>query len=381
MTVYKNPGDVYRELGLRPAITASGPMTHHGGSRLRPEIIEAMRAASQAMIDVHALNDRAGDIVAKYTGAEAGMVCSGASGGLTLQAAAVMTGTDKGRIDRLPDTTGMKNEIIIQNTQRFPFEQGYRAAGARLVGVGNFLRCEPWHIEAAITDRTAAVAFLVAPYLPHNALSLPDVIKVAHAHNLPVLVDAAEVVPPRENFKKYIALGADMVTYSGGKAIRGPQGTGLLAGRKDLIAAARLNAAPNLSIARGQKVAKEEIVGLLKALDIFAAQDENEENARYRRMAQHVVDTIGEVAGLELSVRYDKRDWLMPMAVIHLTPQWRGPSRDTIVQRLLNPDASGPIFIHTLSDPDNLAVHPLNLDDNELDIVATRLKQELNAKP
>ncbi|MDA1189086.1 MAG: aminotransferase class V-fold PLP-dependent enzyme [Chloroflexi bacterium] len=379
MDAYKDDRDVYRELGLKPAITASGPMTHHGGSKLRPEIVDAMRAASQVMIDVHALNDRAGQIVAEYTGAPAGMVCSGASGGLTLQAAAVMTGTDRGLAERLPDTDGLRNEIIIQNTQRFPFEQGYRAAGAKLVGVGNFLHCHPWQIEAAITEHTAAVAFLVAPYLPHNAMTLPQVIKVAHAHNLPVIVDAAEVVPPRENFKKYIAWGADMVTYSGGKAIRGPQGTGILVGRSDLIAAARLNASPNLSIARGQKVAKEEIVGLLKALDIFIAQDEAEETAHYRRMAQHVIDTIGEMPGLDLTLRYDKRDWLLPMAVLHFTPQWRGPSRNTVLQRMQ--DGDPPIFMHTLSDPDNLAVHPLSVDDDELEIVAARLKQELNAKP
>jgi D-glucosaminate-6-phosphate ammonia-lyase len=375
LDTYNNDADVYLELGLKPAIVASGPMTHHGGSRLRPEIVEAMRAASQVMTDVHALNDRAGEIVAGCAGSEAGMVCAGASGGLTLQAAAVMTGTDRGLIDQLPDTGGMRNEIVIQNTQRFPFEQGYRAAGAKLVGVGNFLNCSPWHIEAAINERTAAVAYLVAPYLPHNAMSLEAVIEVAHAHDLPVIVDAAEMVPPRENFKKYIALGADMVTFSGGKAIRGPQGTGILVGRKDLIAAARLNSSPNLSIGRGQKVAKEEIVGLLKALDIFMGEDEAQEGARYRRMARHVVDTLGEMPGLDVSLRYDGRDWLLPMAVIHFTPVWNGPSRDTVLERMQTGEPQ--IFMHTLSDPDNLAVHPLNLTDDELEIVAERLKQEL----
>jgi L-seryl-tRNA(Ser) seleniumtransferase len=328
------------------------------------------------MTDVHALNDRAGEIVARYAGSEAGMVCAGASGGLTLQAAAVMTGNDRGRADRLPDTGGMRNEIIILSAQRFPFEQGYRAAGAKLVGVGNFLNCALWHIESAITERTAAVAYLVAPYLPHNAMTLEAVIEAAHAHDLPVLVDAVEMVPPRENFKKFIALGADMVTFSGGKANRGPQGTGILVGRTDLIAAARLNTSPNLSIGRGQKVAKEEMVGLLKALDLFMGENEAEETARYTRMARHVIDTVGEMPGLDASLRYDGRDWLLPMAVIHFTKGWNGPSRDTVLERMQTGEPQ--IFMHTLSDPDNLTVHPLNLEDDELEIVAERLKQELS---
>jgi L-seryl-tRNA(Ser) seleniumtransferase len=375
---YADKGDVYREINVRPSITASGPITHHGGSKLRPEVFDAMQTASQVMVDVHELNDRAGDILARYAGAEAGMVTSGASCGLLLQAAAVMAGADPTKMDRLPDTTGMRNELIIHNMHRFPFEQGYRAAGAKLVGVGNFLGCERWHIEAAFTDRTAAIVHVEAPFLPPNTMPLPDVAAVARQHGLPVLVDAAEMLPPRENFAEYIRQGADMVVFSGGKGVRGPQGTGIMVGRKDLIHAARANAAPYLTIGRGQKVAKEEIIGLFKATELFMKEDEAQETARFKRLAQHVIEAVGHPPGLEVGVRYDRRHWLIPSAVIRFTEEWKGSSRDTVVKRMREGDP--PIFVGILGGADILSVHTLSVDEREIEIVADRLKQKLSRR-
>ena len=245
---------------MRPAINASGTTTAFGGTKLRPEIMPAMEKAASVLVDINELNQKVGSIIAELIGAEAAFVSSGSAGGLVLQAAAVIAGKDPGKMAQIPDTTGMKNEIIIQNCQRFAYDQAYRAAGAKLIGIGEGRRCHPWQLEAAFTEKTAAVAYLISPFYSRRALSLEDVCKIAHDRDIPVIVDAASTLPPRENLKTALNAGADMVILSGGKGIRGPQGTGILLGRKDLIEAASANASPNQFIGRSMKVSKEEII-------------------------------------------------------------------------------------------------------------------------
>ena len=303
--VTSDASQVYRALGVRPVVTASGSTTLYGGSKLRPEVLEVMRQASQVMVNLDELNAKAGEYIAQVTGAEAGLVTSGAAGGLILQAAAVIAGSDPARMARLPDTEGMKNEIIIHRSHRFPYDQCYVAAGARLVEIGDGRRCAPWQLEAAFTDRTAAVAYLFSPFVSRRALPLEQVVEMAHARGVPVIVDAASMLPPRANLRKYIAQGADLVVFSGGKGIRGPQGTGILCGRADLVEAAFANASPHQFIGRGMKVAKEEIVGLLTALRLFLEEDEEAENRRYRQMAQRVVDALVEIPSLRVEVVHD----------------------------------------------------------------------------
>ena len=368
-------GEVFRSLGVNPAISASGPTTAYGGTKLRPQVHQAMNEASGLMVDMAELNDAAGQVIARHTGAEAGMVTSGSAGALVLQAAAVVAGSDKAKMKRLPDTSGMKNEIIIHNIHRFPYDQCYTSVGAKLVGVGDFLRCLPWELETAISERTAAVAYLEAPFVAPYAMALPQVAEIAHARDVPVIVDAATMVPPRENLTKYIDQGADMVIFSGGKAIRGPQGTGILAGRRDLIEAARANGSPNQFIGRGLKVAKEEIVGLVQALEAFVQEDEDAENDRFRQLSQKVVDALIEIPGLEVSVKQDKRDWLIPTAVMRFTEDWEGPARDDVLARMQAGDPK--IFLHWLGGPDVLAVDPLNVDEDEMEVVIRRLREEL----
>jgi L-seryl-tRNA(Ser) seleniumtransferase len=244
------------------------------------------------------------------------------------------------------------------------------------VGVGDFLRCLPWELESAINENTAAIAYLVAPFVAPYAMPLPEVAEIAHAHKLPVIVDAASMVPPRENLTRYINEGADMVIFSGGKAIRGPQGTGILAGRKDLIEAARANGSPNQFIGRGMKVTKEEVVGLVEALNTFVTEDEDAENAAFRAKSQRVVDALIEMPGLDVEVRHNKKDWLIPSAVIRFTDDWAGPSRENVLKGMEN-GGDTKIFLHWLAGPDTLAVDPLNLDDDEVEVVISRLREEL----
>ncbi len=230
-----DPAEVYRAIGVKQVINASGTTTMYGGSRLRPEAMEVMNKAASVLVNLDELNREAGKIIARMLNAEAAVVCSGSAGGLVLQAAACIAGKDPARMVRLPDTTGMKDEIIIHTAQRFGYDQMYRVAGAKLVNVGDGRRCNTWQLEAGFTERTAAVAYLFSPFTSRRVLPLKTVCEIAHSHNVPVIVDAASMLPPRENLFKFIPEGADMVIYSGGKGIRGPQGTGILVGRADLI--------------------------------------------------------------------------------------------------------------------------------------------------
>ena len=375
MSIRKDPKEVYRSIGVRPAIAASGATTAYGGTKLRPEIMEAMNQAAGVMVDLDELNAKAGEIIAKYAGAEAGMVSSGSAGGLVLQAAAVIAGNDPVKMRLLPDTTGMKNEIIIQNVHRFPYDQAYRSVGGKLVGVGDYIRTLPDEMEGAINERTAAIAYLDAQFVSPRAMQLEQVIEIAHKHDVPVIVDAANMLPPRANLKRYPAMGADMTIYSGGKGLRGPQGAGILVGRADLIEAAYANASPHQAIGRGMKVAKEEIIGLVQAIQLFMEEDEEKEMCKYRDLAQQVVDAIIEMPGLDVSLQQDERDWLLPAAVFRFTKDWKGPGRDEVLKNMAEGDP--PIFLHWLAGPDTLAVDPVNISEEEMEIVIRRLREEL----
>ena len=269
----------YRNLGVTPIINASGSVTRLGGSRTRPEVLAQMAGTARVMVNIDELNRKAGAEIARLVGSEAAMVSSGAAGGLLLQAAACIAGNDPvNRMQHLPDTEGMKNEIIMQTMHRFPYDHAYRAAGAKIVEIGNYLFNHPWELEGAINERTAAVAYLCAPFTSKRVMPLSQVCEIAHAHDVPVIVDAASMLPPRANLQRYLRDGADMVIFSGGKGVRGPQGTGILCGRADLIDAALANASPAQFIGRSAKVAKEEIVGLVTALSMFVEEDERGRN-------------------------------------------------------------------------------------------------------
>ena len=366
----------YQRLGVKPIINAAGSVTKYGGTKTRPEVLEVMAGAARIMVNVEELNRKAGEEIARLTGAEAGFVSSGAAGGLVLQAAACIAGRDPVKMRQLPDTTGMKNEIIIQNMHRFPYEQAYRAAGAKLVEIGDSRYAHPWELEGAIHENTAAVAFLCAPLTNRRAISLPQVCEIAHSRGVPVIVDAASMLPPRENLKKYLAEGADMVAFSGGKGIRGPQSTGILCGRADLIEAAAAHANPAQMLGRPMKVAKEEVVGLVTALTMFLEEDEEAEMLAYRTLAERVVDALSEVPGLKITLEHDDYDYLIPHALLRFGPDWRGPSRNEIARAMEEGEPA--IYLHQLGQPDELAVDPLNLTEEETSTVVRRLREELS---
>ena len=374
---------IYQRLGVRPVIHGSGTTTRYGGSRLRPEALEAMREASTTLVNLDELNEAAGNAIAKMLGAEAAFVSAGASSGLILQAAACIAGTDPARITRLPDTRGMKNEIVMQRAHRFAYDQAYRVAGGVLVEIGLARRTQPFELEDAITERTAAVAHLISPFTsPPGVLTLEQVVAIAHKRNVPVIVDAASMLPPRENLTKFLRQGADLVSYSGGKGIRGPQSTGILAGRRDLIKAVAMNASPNQALGRAAKTSKEEICGLVVALECFLAEDEKAEMKRHHDVCATIAERLADIPGLRVVVEQDGVNRVLPHAVLYFTPEWVGPSGHAVQVAL----AQGEPHIYVQQGAhqggyfDEIAVDPFNLQPGDEAIIVRRLREELTRR-
>jgi L-seryl-tRNA(Ser) seleniumtransferase len=374
---------IYDRLGVKRVIHASGTTTRYGGSMLRPEVLETMREASQALVNIDELNEAAGAAIAKMLGAEAAFVTAGASSGLILQSAACIAGADPAKITRLPDTRGMKNEIVIQRAHRFAYDQAYRIPGGVLVEIGLARRTQPFELDDAITERTAAIAYLISPFTsPPGILTLPQVIEIAHKRGVPVIVDAASMLPPRANLTKFIRMGADLVSFSGGKGIRGPQSTGMLLGRRDLIRAVAANASPNQAIGRAAKTSKEEICGLVTALELFLKEDEAAEMKRYTEICQVVVDSLGEIPGLRMTVEQDPVNRPIPHACVYFTPEWKGQSGRAIQLAL----AAGDPHIYVQQGPhqggyfDEIAIDPINLQPGDEKVLALRLREELLRK-
>jgi D-glucosaminate-6-phosphate ammonia-lyase len=297
-----------------------------------------------------------------------------------LAAAACMTGTDEAKAAQLPDTTGLRNEIIIQRCHRNRYDGAFRLAGARLVEIGIALNTPAWELEGAINERTAAVAFVMAPFL-QQPLSLRQVVEIAHRHGIPVIVDGAAEVPPAENLTKFVATGADLVAFSGGKGIGGPQSTGILCGRQDLVAAAELHSlnyhSPHAGIGRPMKVCKEEIVGLITALEIFERTDQKARWQAWKDQANVIVDALQGIPGLKACVEEIPQNRQGPVAVIYFESPWRGPASADVQEALRHGDP--PIYIGRGRYRDELWITPVNLQPGEERVVADRLKQLLTA--
>ena len=376
MTDYSNAYAVLESLGVAPIINAGGPVTRFSGTRPRPEAMQAMVAMAEPFVELNELIIAAGQRIADMIGVPAATITSGASGGLVLQTAAAMARDNDDIIERLPIVDrGVPNELIIQHNHRFGYDHLYLTPGARFVEVGDKDGCAPDDVIAAINDKTAAIIHLESPYSNENVLPIETLVNIAHTHGLPLMCDAASRLPPRENLTKFFEAGADLVSFSGGKGIRGPQATGILLGSEEWVEYARLNNAPRATVARAQKVSKESIAGLLAALEAFLATDEVEENRRYNRMMQKIVDQVVEIPGVDAEVVHDY-DHYIPHAVLRLNEEWRGPSKEVIGERMLE----GPDRVMILSFfpfTDEFWVDPLNLTDEESDIVADKLRRTL----
>ncbi len=335
-------------LGIVPIINAAGSVTHLSASPIAADVARSMAVAAQSSVDIADAQSHASAIIAQHTGAEAGFVTSGASAGLLLGAAACLAGLDASAMDKLPDTSGMRNGFIVPRSHRNSYDHAVRAAGGRLVEVGVADRIvgvgvrdtEGWELEAAIDDKTAGLFYVARP---DSRPSLAEVAAVAQRNHLPLLVDAAAELPPRENLRRFINEGADLVVFSGGKAIGGPMASGILCGRRSLIASAllqqldldfefdsweppfslidkhELRCVPRNGIGRSCKVGKEQIVGLLLALEVFANTSDAAREERLMLVAQALIDSLRALPQLGARIVSDEDERGLPRVEIRAT--------------------------------------------------------------
>jgi L-seryl-tRNA(Ser) seleniumtransferase len=331
-------------LGVEPIVNACGTMTRLSGGPMRPEVAAAMAAAAQVSVDIAALQDAAGARLAALSGAEAGMVTAGAAAGLMLGAAACIAGLDLAAMGTLPRCGRRPNEILMARSQRNFYDHALRQAGGRIVEVGLPDRysgagtrdAEAWEFAAAISERTAAILHVAKPDAEPSLASLAE---VAAAHGIPLLVDAAASLPPVANLSGLIAAGADLVAFSGGKLVGGPQASGILVGRRRLIQSALLQSLdhdiafalwapppilreatlgglPQHGVGRPAKVGKEQIVGLMTALELFLAEDPAERWRAWHASCARMAEGLTELPGLEVTIRGRIEDETPPAVVL-----------------------------------------------------------------
>ncbi len=393
---------IYDRFGVRPRINAAGLVTRLGGSLMPAEVLEAMVEAAGSFVDMAELQSAASRVIVRHTGAEAGLITAGAAAALTLGTAACLTGLDAARMDRLPETDDIPNEVLMCRTHRTGYDHAIRAAGARIREVGFNDRAtgagvrdvEAWELQTAITPRTAAIAYTVTP---GNQPPLAQVTAVARCHGLPVLVDAAAQLPPVDNLRRFITDGADLVAYSGGKAIRGPQGTGILCGRRDLVEAAALQqldldvrpetwdppegylpraglrGIPHHGIGRGCKVSKEEIVGLLVALERFVGLDHAAEQVRQGRLLTVIEERLSGLANIRPHLLSAAETGRVPLLELRVDEAALGLSAFDIGLALQRGDP--PVHLGERRAAEGvLTINPAGLQDGEDEIVAARLR-------
>ncbi|MGE0127173.1 MAG: aminotransferase class V-fold PLP-dependent enzyme [Blastocatellales bacterium] len=291
--------DFFKELGVRPFINGAGTYTTLTASLMWPEVMEAMNYASKSFVPLNDLHDAVGKRLAELIGVESVMVTSGAAAALTVGTAACIAGKNPEWIRRIPDLagTGMKSEVIIQKSHRYGYDHAVRNCGVKMIEVET-----AEELEKAINEKTAMMLFFNDAD-PRGKIKIADFIALGKKHNIPTFNDAAADAPPTENLSKYNKMGFDLVTFSGGKGIRGPQSAGLLLGRKDLIEAARMNCSPNSdSIGRGMKVNKEELVGMMVAVEMFLKRDAAAEWKEWERRAKLLTDSVAKVTAIKTEV-------------------------------------------------------------------------------
>ena len=380
------------------------------------EVVEAMAEAARSFVDLNDLYIKAGARLAATIGVEAAFISCGAASGLALCAAACMTGVDEQRILGLPTTSGTKNEFVISMLDPHTFEpeqrhhgdalagaaltdhakefappeseadavdgmrhavhQGIEAVGGTLVKVGSHTAAQPADIIAALGPKTAAVVFFLGVQTRED---LAEIILEARSSGIAVIVDAAAQLPPRSNLRSILDMGATGVVFSGGKAIRGPQTTGLVLGQADLVEAVRLNANPHTAVGRAMKVGKEEVMGLVTALDLFLAADEEEELARWQGWLEEIAERLNELDGVEAEVG-SRGETAAPEPVarayvtvddsLNLPPE-------VIVAQL----GRGTPAIDVRTDGQGIIIDPMGLMPGEAAIVSERMIEVIRQRP
>ncbi len=362
--------EVYRRFGVEPFINCTSTYTINGGSRQLPEVIAAVEQASHYHVNIDELMAKVGPRLAGLLGGEAAMVSSGAAGAVTCGAAGCVTGGDPEKMQKLPDTSGMKNECIVPSWSRSYYDHAVRAVGVKMIEVDNLEQ-----LEGALGVRTALAHGQANLLSGTNKFTLQQYVEACHRHGVPVLIDAAADLPLKPN--PYLAAGVDLIAYSGGKILRGPQTAGILLGRKNLVRCAWQVSSPHITFGRSVKVSKEEIIGLAVAVEaLFSTRDREVEDREWLGWFEHIKSRIEKVPGVTARILIPKERSYYPTLDVAWDPEKIGLENGELGERLLN--GKPRIMTHAEGQGHAFVLRPAAMYPGEYKIVAERLFEEFS---
>lgn len=367
---------IYESLGLKKVINASGKMTALGASAVKKEVAEYMAQAAQEYVEIDSLIDKAGEIIASYTGAEDACVTLGAAAGIAISVAACITKGNLKLIEQLPNSEGMPNEIIIQKGHSVnfgaPIVQMVSLGGGKPIEVGQANKTEPFHIEGAINDKTAALLFIKSHHTVQKGMvSFQAMADIAHRNNLPLIVDAAA----EEDIKKYYQEGADLVIYSGGKAIGGPT-SGFICGEKELISWCKKQ---YKGIGRAMKASKESIMGLLKAIELYVSEDNHAIALENKKKMEKLAQSLADLKNINISIKQDEAGREIYRAEIKINEKAANITAYDVIEKLKCGNPSIYVRDH-YANLGIISIDPRNLKENDDEIIASRLHEILGGK-
>jgi len=353
----------YEDLGVRPLINCIGTITTWSGSLILPEVRQAMAEASKRYVQIDELMEGVGARLAEIMQCEWGLVTNGCAAALTQVTAGCVAGTDPEKIARLPDTAGMKNEVIVQKSHRVGYDRAVTAVGTKMIEVTTRAQ-----LEAAYSERTAML-FIFGDAAERGEISVRDMAASGHAHGVPSFVDAAAERPDVPNW--YLAEGVDAVAYSGGKCLRGPQSSGMVLGRKELLQAAFANGSPHGSIGRPMKAGKEEIMGLLAAAQQWVQRDHEAEWKEWERRLQVMGEAAAAFESVTTATHTPERSNVAP----HLSIKWAADQLGMTAAEVRRQLSDGEPRIEMTGGDDSLGINPYMMEEGEAEIVARRLTE------
>ena len=371
---------IFEELGVRPVINAQGNRTLLGGGTPAPEIREMMDAAEEYYVNMSELMDAVGERISDMLGVDAALVTSGCSAALAYAAAACMTGDDEGRIERIPDTTGMPNEILIQRQLRVKYDRCMTIPGGRLVEIGDENRTTREQLESAIGENTAGIHYLAPGDRNPGALSLETVIEIGHAHDIPIIVDAAGQVYPTDLLSRYVKMGADLVAY-GAKYFGAVNSSGLLTGRSDLVNIARshsfvgFEATPLRSFGRPMKVDRQEVIAVFGALRAWLTMNHEDRIAGYEARVSALRPVLSDLDGIALEDLDD--DGPVEGLTIVVDPDVVGMTGADVVEALR--DGNPSIWVRENDAGDRFSIRLMTLRESDDLLVAERVREILRS--
>ena len=357
---------------LKEVINVSGTMTALGSSSVPPEVIEAMADVLPRFVDMVHLQQQACRVIRRVIGAEAGCVTSCAAAGIAISVAACMTGADLAKVEQLPDTTGLKNEVIIQKGHVVWFgasvPQMVRLTGAKVVEIGDATRAGTYQLEGAINENTAAALYVVSHHtVQYGLISLEEFCRVAHAHGIPVIVDAAS----ESNMSSFVERGADLVCFSGHKFLAGPT-SGIIAGRKDLVEACLFH--QYHGIGRAMKVGKEGIVGVMAALERWERLDHKAVQAEQEQIVDKFVEGLKDVPGLAVTVEPDPTGNPIRRVKVQVDPEVVGLTAFEISAELAAGDPPIMVRDHEAIDLGFFFLGPCNVNEKQAEMVISAVR-------